>query len=331
MDSLVARGCCFVVLVLVVCATAAPAQASFPGRNGTIVYSWTTANKDAGSPTSIRAVSPRGGRVRVLRECPLRTDLGTSVPYPDCEVSSPRYSPNGRRIAFPIVQMVYPVGQPWQSRPGLGLMASDGTGLEERAGANRYQRLAWSPDGDRFLLQRELAPPGYPSTVFLASLDGTELSQVTPESTQAPDWSSTGQIAFGRYTDLDCRPGCKDIFVMRLGGTPRRLTYRGGSSPSWSPHGTKLAFVRSVGQGRADIYLIRRNGRGLRRLTRRGGHSPAWSPNGKWVAFIREGDLYVVRTTGRGRRRLVDELGPDKEYGLGPQVESLDWQPLPRG
>jgi hypothetical protein len=38
----------------------------------------------------------------------------------------------------------------------------------------------------------------------------------------------------------------------------------------------------------------------------------------------------VVRTNGRGLRRLVDELGPDEAYGLGPQVESLDWQPRPR-
>jgi TolB protein len=151
---------------------------------------------------------------------------------------------------------------------------------------------------------------------------------VTPEATQAPDWSSTGQIAFSRFRD-PCPPGCGDIYLTRLDGRLRRLTYRGGYGPSWSPHGTKLAFVRGPIGGQADIYLIGRDGRGLRRLTRRGGHSPAWSPDGKWIAFIREGDIHVVRTTGRGQRRLVDELGPDGELTLGPQVTSVDWQPLP--
>jgi TolB protein len=113
--------------------------------------------------------------------------------------------------------------------------------------------------------------------------------------------------------------------LMRLGGVPRQLTYRGGSSPSWSPNGRKVAFVR-----RNDIYLVRRSGRGLRRLTHRGGYAPAWSPDGRWIAFIRGGDLYIVRTDGRRLRRLVDEVGPDETYGLGPQVESLDWQALPR-
>jgi TolB protein len=213
-------------------------------------------------------------------------------------------------------------------------MASDGTMLEDLASGETSLRLAWSPAGDRFLLDHHV--PGGASdagAIFLASLDGTELRQVTPQYTGAPDWSSTGRIAFARFKPT-CRLVCDNIFVTRLGGTPRRLTHRGGLSPSWSPHGTKLAFVRSVRRGGdndpRDVYLVRRDGSGLRRLTRRGGYSPAWSPDGRWIAFIRDGDIYVVRTTGRRLRRLVDELGPDETYGLGPQVVSIDWQALPR-
>jgi WD40-like Beta Propeller Repeat len=330
-DRRAAGGWVSVAVLVVLCAMAGPAAASFPGRNGAIVYGWVDAQKYSASPTSVRAVNPRSGRVRVLRDCPGRSH--PVMAYTDCYVSVPRYSPDGLRIAFPTVQTVpNSPGQPWQFQPRIGMMASDGTGLEERATTVRHYQLAWSPAGDRFLLDRELAVPDYtkPTAIFLASLDGTELGQVTPEWTRAPDWSTTGEIAFNR-ADPACALLCEDIWVTRVGATPRQLTHRGRFNPSWSPHGTKLAFTRwTRKKSQVDVYLIGKDGRGLRRLTYRGGYRPAWSPDGRWIAFIRDGDLYVVRTNGRGLRRLVDEIGPDETYGLGPQVESIDWQPLPR-
>jgi TolB protein len=310
----------------------AAAQATFPGRNGKIVYGWTgeSAYRAGPAATSIRAVDPRSGHVRVLRDCPL-----LPPGYTDCRVWAPRYSPDGRRIAFPTLESgpTPPDRLPSPSLPGLVTMASGGSEVEEHATETWYWALAWSPAGDRFLVWRQLGTGGLsgPFAVFLASLDGTELNQVTPETAGtvawAPDWSSTGEIAFTRSrTGSRCYPLCSDIFVTRLGGSPRRLTYRGGYSPSWSPHGTKLAFVRSTGSGRAGIYLVRRDGSGLRRLTRRGG-GPAWSPNGRWIAFVRNGDLYVIRANGRDLRRLVDS----PYNGLDcPCVGPADWQALPR-
>jgi Tol biopolymer transport system component len=322
-----------IAALVVLVASAGPAWATFPGRNGKIVYGWIDAQKYEMSPTSIRAVNTRTGRVRVLRDCPHRASpLG--VPYAECSVLGARVSPDGLRIAYPIVQNIpaTSLGQSWESRPSIGTMAPDGTLLEERPSAVEYQWLAWSPAGDQFLLQRVARQGEYlrPNAIFLASLDGTELTQVTPEWTDAPDWSTTGEIAFNRYADPGCLTGCVDVWVTRVGGTPRQLTSTGGFSPSWSPHGTKLVFSRWVRAGHVDVYLIGEDGRGLRRLTYRGGRSPSWSPDGKWIAFIRDNDLYVVRAKGRGLRRLVNEPPVDTEYGLGPQVTSVDWQALPR-
>ena len=327
----VARGSVFVLVLAVLGPAAGTAWASFPGSNGKIVYAWIgpSAYRAGPTATSIRAVDPRRGRVRVLRDCPL-----LSPGYTECAVSAPRYSPDGGRIAFPTTRF----GPPFSAqppRPGLGTMASNGAGFEEHATARRYWALAWSPTGDGLLVQGELgterASGG--SGIFLASLDGTELSQLTPAGIAMPDWASTGEVAFTAPNDPPCYPLCSNIYVMRLGGVPRRLTHRGGYSPSWSPHATKLAFVRAD-RGRRDVYrqdvyIVGRDGRGLRRLTRRGGASPSWSPDGKWIAFLRYGDIYVVRGTGGGLRRVVN--APSGPHSIDdPTVTSLDWQPLPR-
>lgn len=177
--------------------------------------------------------------------------------YADRIVSMPSVSPNGQRTAFPTVRITVRYPDHWEFQHALGMMASDGTGFEEHPTANTYASLAWSPVGDRLLLARQLVPGSLGGgTRFLASLDGTELGQVTPEWTGSPDWSSTRRIAFVRSTGPDCDPRCLDIWTTRLGETPRRLTYRGGHSPSWSPHGTQLAFVRSV-DDHEEIYPMR--------------------------------------------------------------------------
>ena len=329
-DRHLAQGLVSIGVLVTLCATAAPAWATFPGGNGSIVYGWVgeSAYRAGPTATSIRAVDPTSGVFRVLRDCPLRWG---PPGYTDCSVGYPRYSPDGQTIAFTTVQTTPDfTGGPWRSDPGLATMASDGTGVQEQATEHTYAMPAWAPSGDRLLIERALPTSDYanPGALFLATLDGTELNQVAPAWSSDADWSSRGQIAYVRDRNADpaCRRSCQDIFITRLGGTPRRLTYRGGSRPSWSPHGTKLAFVRSSGPGRAGIYLVRRDGSGLRRLTRRG-WDPAWSPDGQWIAFVRYGDLYVIRTNGRGPRRLVDS----PYSGLDcPCVGTVDWQALPK-
>jgi dipeptidyl aminopeptidase/acylaminoacyl peptidase len=332
-DRHLAQGFVSIAVLVALCAAAGPAWATFPGGNGAIVYKWVGESAYRAGPTasSVRTVDPVSGIVRVLRDCPLRFGTPSYTGYTDCSVAYPRYSPDGQAIAFTTVKTTPDfTGAPWQHDPGLATMASDGAGVQEHRTQLTYSGAAWAPAGDRLLLSRELQAPGYPkpTALFLATLDGTELNQVAPAWSWDADWSTKGQIAYVRDRNADpaCRRSCQEIFITRLGGTPRRLTYRGGLGPSWSPHGTKLAFVRSSSSGQAGIYAVRRDGSGLHRLTRRGG-DPAWSPDGKWIAFVRYGDLYVIRTNGRGLRRLVDS----PYSGLDcPCVGPVDWQALPR-
>jgi Tol biopolymer transport system component len=301
------RGLAFAVMPVFVSAAAAPAAASFPGRKGAIAYMWTgeSAYRAGPTATSIRTVDPRSGRVRVLRDCPLRTDVLRTIAT-DCSVGRPRYSPDGRAIAFPRVE------------PS---MAANGTGFEERDVADgQWRTLAWSPAADRLLVERLPGVGGPGQTgIFLASLEGAVLRRVASAGAFTPDWAATGRTAFAR----------RNLYVARLGGTPRQLTREGGLNPSWSPDRRRLVFVREQA-GRSDVYVIPQNGRGLRRVTWRGGYAPAWSPDGRWIAFIRAGDVYVVRSKGGGRRRLVDSPSRDAFDLRGEYAIALDWQPLPR-
>jgi TolB protein len=313
---------------------AGSAWATFPGRNGKIVYTSLDDMAYRAGPTasSIRTVDPRSGRVRVVRDCPLRTDEWRSL-FTDCSVWGPRYSPRGRRLGFLTTRTVTDTSlqPPWRSWPALATMAPDGRGLDEHPTAARYWELAWSPGGTRFLISRPLGPEG-PSSIFLASLDGTELSQVTPGEGVEPDWASTGEIAFTVPAyGPSCYPRCANVYLTRLGGSPRRLTYRGGGSPSWSPHGTKLAFVRIERAGRTyrpEMYVVGREGGRPRHLTN--GQDPTWSPDGRWIAYLSWGDVYVIRSAGGRPRRVLDipPRGPHPSIDV-PAVMSLDWQPRP--
>jgi hypothetical protein len=315
-----ARAWACIAVWLAICTAAGSASASFPGRNGAIGYLWRgeSAYRAGPTATSIRAVDPRTGVVRVLHDCPLQGGpLGTYAP---CSVRAPSYAPGGARLAFPVTRATQTPQGP-QSAPALVTMAPDGTAVEEHVAERDYIGVSWSPARDRLLLEPFPGTSPARAPILLASLDAKELTELTVG--QHADWSSTGQIAFDRYLAARCLPGCVDIFVTRVGRTPRRLTFRGGQSPSWSPHGSMLAFVR-----KGDVYIVSRDGRGLKRLTRRGGSDPAWSPNGRWIAFIRNGDLYVVRPNGQDRRRVLDSPRGG-EFGEGPGVEAIGWQPLP--
>ncbi|HJP55793.1 MAG TPA: hypothetical protein VJ847_02070, partial [Gemmatimonadales bacterium] len=63
----------------------------------------------------------------------------------------------------------------------------------------------------------------------------------------------------------------------------------GGTQPSWSPDGSKLAFA-SMGPGFMSIATANANGSGLTRLTSNTSgmeaQRPAWSPDGTMIAFV---------------------------------------------
>jgi Tol biopolymer transport system component len=310
------------VAAVVITLMASPAHAAFPGRNGRIVFTDAVipAGSDGFDASGLRTTTFHGGRSRSLRTC--------RRPYA-CGHANATYSPTGRRLAFDTGADFY----------GGDLIVSRADGSARRKlplpPDHWAEHSAWSPHGDAlaFTLWRRI-PRGdsdhLQASIFSMSTGGTGLRQVAPDSQDSawdtdPVWSRRGVLAFQRgFPDSGY-----DIYVVRPDGSGlRRVTFRGGESPAWSPNGRRLAFTRGHDEVQ-HLYVLDLVNRRLRRVTQRRAYQPEWSPDGRWIVFVGDetardyGGLFIV-SSRRGRPRQIASDGTRHSYG------APDWQPLPR-
>lgn len=266
-------------------------------------------------------------------------------------VTAPRWSPDGRRIAYVVTKADLE-----RSAYDSDVWIVDAEGKHDRQltrarGADFRPR--WSPDGRRlaFVSDRDGK-----NALWLIDPDGGEARKLVdpPTPVRDFDWSPDGKsIAFIRIDEPtpeeekrakekdDARAigeGRKFVHLYLADATTgetRRLT-KGDFSIwtfDWSPDGKRIAFDRGPGLGlddmfRSDIYTVTIDGGELRPLVQRRGfeRSPAYSPDGKWLAFttsdgvhdwLIEHDVHVM-PAGGGPSRSVS-----KEWGRTP--DSIFW------
>jgi TolB protein len=96
------------------------------------------------------------------------------------------------------------------------------------------------------------------------------------------------------------------------------------SHPTWSPDGSKLAFVRDTGDETYDIYIVNADGSSPVNVSAHPAHDwgPIWSPDSRMIAFStqRDGDseVYVVNVDGGGLRNLTAHPSNDIVTGWSP-------------
>jgi TolB protein len=187
----------------------------------------------------------------------------------------PRWSPDGRRIAFQTSS-----GRAgWSSQPSgpggrLEIHVVNVDGSDQRRLAQDAAGTAWSPDGRRIASTR----------------------------------CCRGILQRGRGF-------LPDVVVMNAdGSTKRRLSFdRSSSFHSWSPDGRRILYVSS--RGNNEIYVVNPDGSGRRNLTRNPTFDgqPAWSPDGRRIAFAskRDGEwgIYVMNADGSGQQKLAAPRG----------------------
>src|SRR5437667_6655635 len=151
-----------------------------------------------------------------------------------------------------------------------------------------------------------------------------------------PAWSPDGtKIAFSTNRD-----GNYEIYTMNADGSgPTRLTSNAAddASPTWSHDGTKIAFVRYLGGGNYEIYVLDADlchectGTGPTNLSQSASADlePAWSPDGTKIVFAsnRDGnyELYTINPDGTGVTRLTRNTVSDRE----PSWQPISVTPLP--
>ena len=295
-------------------ACAAPAHATYPGRDGRLLFSVVT---DAG--VQIQTVRENGRDRRQI------THVAGDAVHPD-------WSPDGRAIVFGLeteesanVAFVGEGGGPVRVVP-----APPGT-FESQP--------SFAPDG-RHIVYSQF--DGTREAVWSMRLDGRGRHEITAGPGDATDPNASPD---GRSVSFVGVPGGQweieqALFTSRLDGSRlKQLTPFSSEvaiKQDWAPDGGRLALTTNadfvVPGGSANLATIRADGRGLRSLTRFSGgevnaFAGSYSPSGRKIAFRYEDHglygLYTMRTDGSHVRPIL-RLSEDR-----PRY--IDWGPLAAG
>lgn len=166
--------------------------------------------------------------------------------------------------------------------------------------------------------------------------DGSNLTVLTSGSNaEDPEFSPDGtRIAFSSVNS-----GQFQIWLMNSDGSGQtRLTnnnLRGDDEPTWSPDGSKIAFV-----GGAQIWVINADGTNEINLSgaRTGDNYPDWSPDGSKIAFTKDysspnAQTFVMNADGSNLVNLSNTVvyGAERDPAWSPDGSKIAYQSLQDG
>jgi len=220
--------------------------------------------------------------------------------------SSPRWSPDGSRLAY--------VGADSGSPQLFVRWMASGESARITGLPDSPDSIAWSPDGRRIAY-----------AMFVPD-DGPKLGQA-PAKPEGAKWADPLQVIDAVTYRFDgagyFKPGYQQIFwVPADGGAATQLTFgavNAGSQVSWTPDSRSVVFSANIGKnwehepGEAEVYRVGVDGGAPVALTSRKGPdtSPVVSPSGRQIVYVGYDEdgrayvdpkLYVMNLDGSGAR-----------------------------
>lgn len=284
----------------VLVAASVPAHATFPGKNGRIVFI---------QGPDVYTMLPDGSEVRQL------TTLSDDNP-----AFWANWSSEGQQLVFSEFPPTDGFGQLWT-------MNADGSNQHQLLSDPGYDDEApsFSPDGNHIIFAR-CAPfhNEFPCAIYRVRTDGSGLSALTPvhiergdfDPVYAPDGNTIAFDSFGRDGLLGA------VYLINPGGTNvRRVTpaWVGGFRSDCSPDGQKLLISSHCCNPQlASVYSVRTDVRKIRRLTHDQGQfvdlTGSWSPQGDAIVFQRinqvdgSSGIWIINKDGSAAK-IVRKVG----------------------
>jgi Tol biopolymer transport system component len=275
------------------------------GTPGLIVYSvsgrLTLANADGSDPRPVRGARSFG--------------------------SDPRWSPDGRRLAF------WTGADP--DAPEDLIVVDDPAGSPRVvARALRYPfEPSWSPDSRRIVI--DAADPSSPGPGFLYDprtmvVVDAETGASRPLETGglnpwSPRWSPAGDEILFWGQGFDTEDG---LYVIRPDGTDLRQVARIACRAytvcfgwtDWAPDGSRISY--SDGDPTYDVWTVGIDGTSLRNLSIGHGNAlnPSWSPDGTRIAWFESATVFDVDAAADGRVVVANADGSERTVVTGAYV-----------
>ena len=301
-----------VVLTWTTVLGASPASATYPGRNGEIVFGSIT---DSGR--QLFTVDEHGHRQRQVTHI-----VGADAAFPD-------WSPSGRRIVF---------DRETADSCSVMVMRADGSHVRDlsRGRPGCEQNAAFTPDGRHLVFVAQRCQDCMEG-IWLMDLHGHQRHLITPspagqhskDPNVSPDGRKLGFIAEDEQNRAS-------VYVVDLVSHRRRQvvppSYDVSRKLDWSPDSRRILFSDNANETDlpANLATVRPDGGGLRFLTHHTDASTrafagSYSPDGRWVVARLESargfTLARVRIRdGRTRQILqsTDTAQTGSDWGAEP-------------